>query len=84
MTPKRAALIAWATKAAHELADILGLPENDAAAPPVKRRHGRRTPTRPVVSETQMTVRGKPGARVGEVDRENLPVRRNRPAPLAL
>lgn len=54
MTPKRAALIAWATRAANELADILDLPEDGQPARPVKRGHGRRTPVRPVVTETQM------------------------------
>lgn len=54
MTPKRAALVAWATRVAHELADILEMPENDDASPAAKRRHGRRTTPRPVVSETQM------------------------------
>lgn len=53
MTPRRAALVAWATRVAHELADILELADDATPEQTRPKRHGRRTPQRPVVTEIQ-------------------------------
>lgn len=50
---KRAELVAWATRAAHELADILELAEDAPPEQTKPRRAAKRTPQRPVVTEIQ-------------------------------